>query len=93
MVGKFGKEWPLRSHLSKKEDLPGLGHHSPLPQEEELDHYGEELPHLKYLLKVFVPHYFEYSLPIITIGGLDAKAHNQYTLVARYWISKKVRVS
>ena len=34
----------------KEEDSPRLGYHSLFPQEEELDHHGEEFPHWQYLL-------------------------------------------
>ena len=39
------REQSLYSHSSKEEDLPGLGHHSHIRQEEQLDHHVEELPH------------------------------------------------
>ena len=73
---------PYNLILQKEEDSTCLGHHSNLPQEEELDNHGEDLLHWQSSLQVFVLHSFECSFPIITIIGLDAKAYNKYTLMA-----------
>ena len=46
--------------------------------DEELDHYGEELPLAISSLSLWVSLLWVFLLPVITTIVLDTKVHNQY---------------